>query len=222
MTVFLFDIDGTLLTTHGSGHDAVEAAMERLFGRPFDTSGITYSGKTDRQILREVIETQDDLEVNDLDAAVEEAARLYSEEMPRHLDVGKVTALPGAQPLVHRMASEDAPMGLLTGNLEPMAYRKLSRVNLDGHFPFGAFGSDHEDRNALPGVALGRARRRFGDHLEPRHLLLIGDTPRDVACARALGARVVAVATGNYDADALSDADEVLRSLETFDPAAYA
>lgn len=108
-------------------------------------------------------------------------------------------------------------MGLLTGNLEPLAYLKIERINLTAtELPFGAFGSDHADRNALPLVAAERASARYGRTVAPEELVIIGDTPRDIACARAVGATAVAVATGYFTTEELREADVVLDTLEAF------
>ena len=106
---------------------------------------------------------------------------------------------------------------MLTGNLEPLAYRKIERIDLSAaELPFGAFGSDHADRNTLPVIAAQRASERFGREVAHEELVIIGDTPRDIACARAVGAVAVAVATGYYSADDLREADLVLDTLEGF------
>jgi phosphoglycolate phosphatase-like HAD superfamily hydrolase len=106
---------------------------------------------------------------------------------------------------------------MLTGNLEPLAYAKVGRIGLgESELPFGAFGSDDADRNALPAVAARRASERYGREVTTAELVVIGDTPRDIACARAAGSRVVAVTTGRYDARQLREADVVLDTLEAF------
>ena len=216
--VLLFDIDGTLLQSHGVGRRSVSAALEALAGRTFDFSDISFSGKTDGQIFREVLEAGRRC---GLDVAPEQADRfgaLYAREMERNLPGATVEALPGAVALVRRLADDGAEMGMLTGNLEPLAYAKIGRIGLgEAELPFGAFGSDHHDRNALPAVAARRASTRLGREVATEELVVIGDTPRDIACARAAGAAVVAVATGRYDAHQLRDADVVLDSLEAFD-----
>jgi len=218
--VLLFDIDGTLLQSHGVGRASVTAALDALVGDVFDFTDISFSGKTDPQIFREILEAAGRCGL-DVDGATPEAfAEVYHREMETRLPAARVEALPGAVDLVRQLAGSGAEMGLLTGNLEPLAYAKIERIGLGlDEFPFGAFGSDHADRNALPAIGAARASRRFGREVEPAELVIIGDTPRDVACARSVGAVAVAVATGRYDADQLRHADLVLESLEAFDPA---
>ncbi len=218
MPVLLFDIDGTLLQSHGVGRRSVHAALEALAGGTYDFSGLPFSGKTDRQIFREILEGAAEA---GLDARPEQADRfgeLYAERMTANLPEATVEDLPGAVALVRRLAEDGAEMGMLTGNIEPLAYLKIEQIGLGrDHLPFGAFGNDDADRNALPAVAARRASERFGREVAHHELVIIGDTPRDVACARAVGAVAVAVATGSYSADELREADVVLETLEAFD-----
>ena len=217
--VLLFDIDGTLLQSHGVGRRAVEATLADTFGQAFDTSSISFSGKTDRQIFRQILAlaAENGHQVDDPDAAREQFGTAYAQRMHDTLADAHVEALPGALDLVRGLARDGAEMGLLTGNLEPLAYAKVGRIALGrAEFPFGAFGSDDEDRNALPAVAVERAAAHLGRAVDPAEVVVIGDTPRDVACARAGGCVAVAVATGHYNASELSDADLVLDTLEAF------
>ena len=219
--ILLFDIDGTLLQGHGVGRRAIEAALVSLYGHAFDTSDVPFSGKTDPQIFRELLTAAPDHGLAnaapdaDQHAAFQEA---YLAEMAQRLPVDPVSELPGAAALVRQLDADGHAMGLLTGNLEPLAYGKVARIGLEAElFPFGAFGSDHEDRNALPAIAAERAGAHLGRDVPHTDLVIIGDTPRDIECARAVGARAVAVATGYFSADELAEADLVLESLEAFD-----
>ena len=217
--VLLFDIDGTLLQSHGVGRRSIEASLESEFGRTFDTSAIPFSGKTDRQIFRQILDAarEHGLDTGDPDGAAERLMAAYAERMHAALPGAHVEALPGAVELVRQLAADGAEMGLLTGNLQPLAFAKVGRLGLGpAEFPFGAFGSDDEDRNALPAVAVERASRHLGREVDPAEVVVIGDTPLDIACARAGGCRAVAVATGRYGTDDLTEADLVLETLETF------
>ncbi len=216
--VVLFDIDGTLLAGHGVGRAAVHRAIERVHGRSVDTVSVEFSGKTDPQIFREIARGLLD---DPSGASVPDLVRVYEEEMARTLPTARVDALPGAVEAVERTRAAGVPTGLLTGNLRAMAFGKVARIGLgEAHFPFGAFGCDSEDRNALPAVAARRAADHLGRDVTPEALIVVGDTPLDIACARAVGATAVAVTTGRFDADALADADLVLDSLVDFDAAA--
>ena len=225
MPVLLFDIDGTLLQSHGVGRRCIEDALERVVGGRFDTSDIPFSGKTDKQIFREILTAAREagLDVDDVEGVHGPFGAAYRDLMHECLPAARVEALPGAVALVRRLASDGVPMGLLTGNLQPLAYAKVERIRLGpAEFPFGAFGSDAEDRNALPAIAVERARRALGRDVDPAEVVVIGDTPLDVACARAGGCRAVAVATGRYEAADLGGADVVLASLEDFEIEAVA
>lgn len=215
--VLLFDIDGTLLQSNGVGRQSVTAALTDLVGDTFDFSDVTFSGKTDPQIFREVLEAAGRYGLA-VEGATPEAFRsLYEREMATRLPTATVDALPGAVALVNRLVGDGAEVGLLTGNIEAIAYDKVERIALGRElFPFGAFGSDHPDRDALPAIGARRATAHLGRTVETSELVIIGDTPRDIACARAAGAAVVAVATGRYSAAELAEADVVLDSLEAF------
>ncbi|MDT0630526.1 HAD family hydrolase [Rubrivirga litoralis] len=219
MPVLLFDIDGTLLQSNGVGRRCIESALERVVGGTLDTSDVSFSGKTDPQIFRQILTAAREagLDVSDLDDAHGAFGDVYRNLMRECLPTAHVEALPGAVDLVRRLAANGVPLGLLTGNLRELAYAKVGRIGLgEAEFPFGAFGSDAEDRNALPAVAVERAGRALGREVDPAEVVIIGDTPLDIACARAGGCVAVAVATGRYGMDELGGADVVLDSLESF------
>lgn len=223
MKLLLFDIDGTLVRTNGSGRSAVENALSELVGRPVSTSGVGFSGKTDPQIMREVLGAND---VDVSDELVQDAIDVYTQAASDALRASDVTMLPGVAELLDVLhAHEEAHLGLVTGNVERMAYRKLEAVELDRFFRFGAFGSDHSDRNRLPPLAIDRAHTHTGIRFAAEHVVVIGDTGRDVECSRRSGARAVAVCTGHYDRadlathhpdallDDLRDTDAALQAL---------
>ena len=216
--VLLLDIDGTLLSGHGVGRRAIAAVLERA-GTAFDVSDVPFGGKTDPQIFGELVEAMCDAGVAPPMSA-EQLGEAYQAEMHRTLPTACVEALPGAVELVRRLDGR-VPLGLLTGNYRPMGYGKIGRIGLGAReLPFGAFGSDAADRDALPAIAAERAAEHLGRDVAHSELVIVGDTPRDIQCARAVGARCVAVATGHYAADELGDADLVLDSLEGFSLAA--
>ena len=205
MKLLLFDIDGTLLTTNGAGRPAVESALAEVVGRPVSTAGISFSGKTDPQILREVLAHNGADEVL-LNGRFPEAVEAFQRTMHRVFDPAGVDALDGACALVeHLAADERVQLALLTGNLEAMAYLKVGAIGFGrAHFPFGAFGSDSEERNDLPAIALERAAAHAGRAFPCEDTIVIGDTPRDVECGRRAGCTVVAVATGRFGPDELA------------------
>ena len=205
MKLLLFDIDGTLLTTNGAGRPAVEAALSDLTGQPISTDGIAFSGKTDPQILREVL-LHNRADEALLNGRFAEAVEAFRRTMRRVFDPAGVTALAGARALVERLLGDErARLGLLTGNLREMAYLKVGALGLDErHFPFGAFGCDAEDRNALPRIAIERAAAHAGRPFAEADVVVIGDTPRDIECGRLGGCTTVAVATGRFGRDELA------------------
>jgi phosphoglycolate phosphatase len=213
--LLLFDIDGTLLSGATDAHrDALHAALRTVHGVDARRAGLRFSpaGRTDGEISRAILL---DLGVSAeriderADDVREECSRVYAALSTADLSH---TVLPGVVELLDWVSGrEDATLGLLTGNFEPVARVKLARAGLGRYFPSGqgAFGSDSEDRAALPTIA----RRRAGSlgHPYPRaQTLVIGDTPRDIACARADEVRCVAVATGHYRVDQLQDADRAV------------
>jgi phosphoglycolate phosphatase-like HAD superfamily hydrolase len=200
MKLLLFDIDGTLVNAHGAGREAVEAAFQDVTGHAIDSGGIGFSGKTDPQIARELL-TENGVAPGDEHAAV--AGRVLDRYADRLADVsleGRVEALPGTQALLERLAARgDAVLALLTGNIEPTARLKLRAAGLDRFFPAGgAFGSDDADRDRLVPVATRQVKAHTGHAFSGADVVVIGDTPRDVACGTAHGARTVGVCTGRY------------------------
>jgi phosphoglycolate phosphatase-like HAD superfamily hydrolase len=204
MHLLLFDIDGTLVRVNGAGRRAVESALSDVVGTDLTTDGVQFSGKTDPQIVRDIFVANDVAATDDL---VHEAVSVYAEVAVDALQPSDVTALPGAADLVDALSHHaDVFLGLLTGNVRSMAHRKLDVVALADYFGFGAYGSDHADRNRLPEVALERARAHTGRTFTGSNTTIIGDTVRDIACGRFAGARCVGVATGSASRDELQEA----------------
>ncbi len=215
-TVLLFDIDGTLVTTGGVGRRAIERAFDRAFGRPEACANIRFGGMTDRAIFREALAAIG--EPNELES-IERMIALYIElleeevaraDMARYLvHEGIHAALDAAE--VHR----EVAVGLGTGNVREGARVKLDRVDLFRRFGFGGFGCDHEDRSELIRRGAERGAERLGLPLSECRVVIIGDTPKDVAAAQAIGAECVGVGTGGFEPDALlaCGATRVYRNL---------
>ncbi|MBT8401692.1 MAG: HAD hydrolase-like protein [Rhodothermia bacterium] len=223
--LILFDIDGTLLTTNGRGREAFRAAIEDTFDRPFDDSQVSFAGKTDQQILGEILQT---MGINGAPGGRTwtRALDLYRSLMLARLTSEEVVVLPGVRELLRRLSEiRHVQLGLLTGNLEDMAYHKLRLASLDAHFPFGAFGSDHADRYQLPAIAVARAANHVGYGYEGEEVVIVGDTEHDIGCAKASSALAVAVCTGRTSRpelehfrphvllDDLSETDRFLRVI---------
>lgn len=203
MRVALFDIDGTILLAHGAGRRAMQRALAAVTGTS-GPDGLHYAGKTDGQIVREAMRGSgfSDAEV---DAHLPAVLSMYEANLDGELaapDHGPIAVLPGVLDLLAACEAHDQILlGLLTGNLVGGAARKLRAVGVDpARFVFGAYGSDHEHRPALAALARERAAAAIGRDVDAGSCVVIGDTPADVACAQAIGARAIAVATGNYSA----------------------
>ena len=204
----LFDIDGTLLSAGRVARDSILKSLETSFGwRATDEhqnrEKWDFSGKTDPQIVRELVLA--DIGAERFEAGIARALQIYLEELERGLVPGTVVPKPGIPALLERLAREPrVTLGLLTGNLEPGARLKLAPPDYNRYFPFGAFGSDSADRYLLPKVAVERALAHTGRRYEGKAVVIVGDSVHDVACGRSIGVRSVAVATGITSVERLS------------------
>ncbi len=190
--VWLFDIDGTLLLTEGAGRDAMVLALRDQFGIDDDLTGIAFAGRTDALIVGDIAARHGLVFEN---GAWESYWHRVYGHMRALMTPPRGGLLPGVEPLLDGLAAEPAWVrALLTGNMPEMARIKLGAFGIDRHFAFGAFGDDGPDRNEVARVAVGRAREHA--RVEPSRCVVVGDTEHDIACARAAGAHVVAVATG--------------------------
>lgn len=197
MKLVLFDVDGTLLTASGAGRRALDQAMRDVYGTSGPIDGYDFRGGTDPQIIRDLLGRAG---MDEAAIAAGEAAvyRRYEALLEAEIGDGRgVTVYPGVRELVTALiARDDVVVGLLTGNIEAGARIKIRPTGLWPHFRLGAYGSDHADRTRLPKVAADRAERLVGRAFLGPDTVIIGDTPRDIGCARAYGARAIAVATG--------------------------
>lgn len=199
----LFDIDGTLLRGGPAKHAFVDAMIE-TYGTPGPLDSVSFAGKTDPQIARELL-SRAGLSDEEIDRGLDRLWERYLMYLEDRLPSDPVRVLRGAGELLDALAVlEDVGVGLLTGNIEGGARLKLSSGGLWDHFTFGSYGSDHEERDELPAIAVGRARELYGDIVSAELAVVIGDTPRDVACGKSAGTRTIAVATGSYAMDDLS------------------
>lgn len=221
--LLLFDIDGTLLASGGAGIRSLEAAALEKFGDG-NLRGIEIAGRTDSLIARQVlarhgVEATPEAITAFLDCYLSHLARLVSQVEGR--------LLPGVVELLEALKPRpDMVLALLTGNLARGAQLKLAQYGVWHYFEFGAYADDHHDRNELGPVARGRARETLGIDFPPERIYVLGDTPHDIACARAIGARAVAIATGKHTRadlaahspeflfDDLADIAAVLRALD--------
>jgi phosphoglycolate phosphatase len=225
--LILFDIDGTLVLTGGAGVRAMNRACAELAGHADALSGIAVAGRTDRIILADVVARTGRLLDEELLLVLRERYLVHLREeilrpgaMPTAEYLGPrggiKAVMPGIRELLDELqARPDVLLGLLTGNFEEGARIKLEHFDLWRYFRCGAYGDDAADRNALVPIAVGRARRCGLPEIAGAQIFVIGDTPHDIACARAAGAVAVGVATGGFTVDELRacGADVVFKDL---------
>jgi phosphoglycolate phosphatase-like HAD superfamily hydrolase len=195
--LILFDIDGTLLWTRGSGREATKAAMLEVFGTCGGLQDHVFGGKTDWLTLVELLSAEG--YTHDI---IAEQIPVFTLAMEQHLTriIGSHTteACPGAREVVEALRlRDDLLLGIVTGNVATTAPVKLRAAGFDpAWFVVGAYGSEAMNRDELPFLAMERASKHLGEPLTPEQVIVVGDTPADVSCARALGAVAVAVMTG--------------------------
>jgi phosphoglycolate phosphatase-like HAD superfamily hydrolase len=214
----LFDIDGTLLGAGGAGARAFRDALVEVFGTPGPIDGHSFAGKTDPQIALELLQAAG-LEQDDITAGLPELWRGYLARLEPELARSQIQVLPGVPELLTRIEEARAEMvlGLLTGNLRDGARLKLDAAGIGfRRFAVGAYGCDHADRAELPAVAVERAEEHTGRRFHRKEIVIIGDTPNDIACGESLGVRTIAVTTGSYTGDQLAACgpDHLFTSLE--------
>ncbi len=204
MKFLLFDIDGTLIDTGGAGSRALTGAFQELFGVSDAFRTISMAGKTDLQIIREGMALSG---ITSENGALAAFCSRYLALLAEGMD-GRGQVKPGVHDALEAIRHDGAfHLGLLTGNMEEGARIKLNHYGLLHFFDIGAFGDEHEDRNSLLPIAVEKLRAKRSITVGYGDCVVIGDTPRDVACARPYGARAVAVATGPYSYDALAAAE---------------
>jgi phosphoglycolate phosphatase-like HAD superfamily hydrolase len=212
--LILFDIDGTLIDTGGAGARSWAWAFEHLFGRTVDIGRYSKSGMTDPAIARATF-----VQVMGREATNGELTRLmanYQSVLPDYVASSEdYRVFAGVQGLLERLTEAGFLLGLTTGGLEAAAHAKLGRGRLNHFFLVGGYGSDSEDRIALTRAAIVRGERMLDHPLDPGEVIVVGDTPLDIAAAEGVGAVSVGVASGRYGVDELSaaGADHVLASL---------
>jgi phosphoglycolate phosphatase-like HAD superfamily hydrolase len=215
MHVFLFDIDGTLLISGGAGKAAIEEALADEFGVAV-RGEVPYSGRTDRAIARDL------LHLHGLEDSSENRRRLvagYLQRLPSSLSRHSGRVLPGIAALLEQLRERaGTAVGLLTGNLREGARLKLGHFGLHHHFAFGGYGDDHLDRDEVAREALAATRAHLNGQVCLERTWVIGDTPLDVRCARAIGVRVAAVATGWHALAELEAAKPDLLLADLSDP----
>lgn len=211
--LYLFDIDGTLVDTGGAGMAALNEATRIMFGD--DGPPLDLAGSTDLGIIANI---HSHFGIDPTPERILAYFEIYHGRLDWNLAHGGFPGrvLDGVITILDELASRPGiSIGLLTGNTAGGADRKMRHYQLDARFPFGAYGCDHADRNLLGPVALERAAAYAGRSFSPAETLVIGDTPKDIACAHAIGARCLAVSTGRFSRQELErrGADHAVESL---------
>lgn len=215
-TTVLFDVDGCLISTGGAGARSWRHAFERLYGIPADIGQFSEAGMTDPQVGQLTF-----TKVIGREPIDRELARVLGAYLDRlAVEVAQSPGyriMPGVVALLPQLVAAGVLLGIVSGAIEAATHIKLARGDLNRYFTFGGYGSDSRDRGELTRVAIARAGQICGHPLNPACVLVIGDTPRDVAAAHAAGAVAVGVATGKYTLDELraAGADYVLPTLES-------
>jgi phosphoglycolate phosphatase-like HAD superfamily hydrolase len=223
----LFDIDGTLLNAGGAGARALRDALVEIFGETGPIGAYSMAGRTDPQIVRELM-TAVGMTVDEIQPRLEPLWEVYLRNLRGEVARSRIEPLPGVPALLDRVEAGGEPvlLGLLTGNVAKGARMKVDAAGLAfDRFRVGAYGSDHWERRELPAVAMERARELTGVDYQGKEVVIIGDTPFDIACGEHLGVRTIAVATGGHPAEELaacnpdylfgdlSDVDAVWRAI---------
>jgi phosphoglycolate phosphatase-like HAD superfamily hydrolase len=227
--LLLFDIDGTLLDPAGEGRGYFKHALTAAFGKAGPVDTFDMAGKTDWQIVDELMGLAG-VDRAQIAAKREAVFEVYARQVAEHAPTFNMRVLPGVLPLLSRLRRiPEFDLGLVTGNVREAVPHKLRAVGIDpDQFLVGAFGSEHVDRNILPGLAFERWAEALGEPVQKEQVLIIGDTPRDIACARHAGMKVFCVATGrhgyrglaahqpDYLLEDFTQTEEVLQILRTF------
>jgi len=195
--LILWDIDGTIIISHGAGFRAMARALTERFGKTVDMGTIDWAGRTDSWIAGEVLRV---VGLPDTSENIHNYLEGYLEILPKELRDGRPgQVLPGILELLEILRTRpDVVQGLLTGNLQKGAEVKLTHHKVWHYFEFGAYADDSPRRNDLGPHALRRAKEKHAIDFAPRHTFIIGDTPHDIECGKVIGAQTIAVATGKY------------------------
>lgn len=216
MYAFLFDIDGTLISSGGAGRVALEEALAAAFRVRQSIDRLQLSGRTDRAIVRDLFQLHG---IEESLGNLQRMLAAYLQLLPECLARSKGKVLPGIASVLDQLgATSDVAVGLLTGNIRDGARIKLGHYGLAHHFPFGGFGDHHFCRNEVAKEALAAVHERFDGSIRSENICVIGDTPLDIACARVIGARAVALGTGWHSLDELAAHQPDLLLADLSDP----
>lgn len=215
----LFDVDWTLLRGKNPAHlDAFDFSIHTVYKLP-DKASIrnhTHEGKIDSQILMELAQ-EFGVSEEESKAKVQDAMTAVVDYFMKHISEGHYDLMLGVKELLEELKSLGIPLGLLTGNIEEIGWKKMELAGIREYFTFGAFGSLAFKRPDLIPIAKQRLDKILNIQIPLENFVIIGDSPLDIACARAVNIQVIAVATGDYKQHHLAEADLVVNSLEEKD-----
>lgn len=208
--LLLFDIDNTLVNSRGAGRLALVRAVQAVYGTPGTIETVPLAGSTDKLAVFQALQAVG-MSVAEIETGWPDFCRMAPQCLTAAIAQRPISACPGVPLLLRRVAASihdnGTLLGLVTGNLDSTAAIKLAAAGIDPlQFRVGAYGSDAADRNHLPGLAIARALEMTGHHFVGQDVVVIGDTPADVACGKMVEARTIAVATGPYSIDELTQA----------------
>jgi phosphoglycolate phosphatase-like HAD superfamily hydrolase len=201
--LLLFDVDGTLTRGANVHFDSFTHALKKVYGVDSNMGVIKHQGSTDRKIVIDVLKANNykgDI-LGKLDNMVDEMVSYYK----NHRNEQNLELIPGVKQTLEYLKKENFHMGLLTGNLEPIAWEKMEKIGLKDYFNFGAFGTDEFERYKFVDVALKKAKKLYNKQFKKKDTYLIGDTPRDIEAAKLAGVNSIAVATGDFTLEQLKE-----------------
>jgi phosphoglycolate phosphatase-like HAD superfamily hydrolase len=217
--LLLWDIDGTLMLGDRAGERALVVALRNVFGLEGTLAQVEVAGRTDKLIAEDILRVYG---IASTPKTIHDFLEGYLAALPGELGRGKPRLLPGILRTLEAVAARpDLAQGLLTGNLSHGARLKLSHFDVWRYFPFGAFADDAVQRNDLGPHAVRRAGDHHAAEFLPPHTFVIGDTPHDVACGKAIGAATIAVATGQFSVATLAACEPTLVLPDLEDTAGF-
>ncbi len=211
--IALFDIDKTLIARSKAHFLAFLSSMKSAYNLDIELNVFTHHGLTDQQIIHAIL-TDAGWNTRDIEARIAKCMDVMIKDFEHFNRTDTVTVCPGIPVLLESLSQSNVACGLVTGNLEKIAWSKLKKAGIDSFFSFGGFGSDHPDRRHLAALALSRCKQLY--HLDKEtKFFLFGDTPNDIEAAHSIGATAVGVATGHPSLEALQSAgaDYVFKDL---------